>query len=80
LRKFRFVNPPSWHVADEQSDFASAMTLLLTKVGSVVPCSPSWNREHTQIPLEAMDWVVDLKGQKLIGNPAHGGEHVIEVY
>ena len=33
-----------------------------------------------QIPLESLDWVVDLKGQKLIGNPEHGGEHVMEVY
>ena len=33
-----------------------------------------------QIPLEMLDWVVDPKGQRLIGNPEHGGEHVIEVY
>ncbi|HEV3003437.1 MAG TPA: retropepsin-like aspartic protease [Pirellulales bacterium] len=33
-----------------------------------------------QIPLESLDWVVDPKGQKLIGNPEHGGEHVMEVY
>lgn len=33
-----------------------------------------------QIPLELLDWVVDPRGQKLIGNPAHGGEHVMEVY
>jgi len=32
-----------------------------------------------QIPLEMMDWVVDLQGRKLIGNPAHGGEHILEV-
>ena len=32
-----------------------------------------------QIPLEMMDWVVDMKGKKLIGNPAHGGEHILEV-
>ncbi len=32
-----------------------------------------------QIPLEALDWVVDLKNQRLIGNPAHGGEHILEV-
>ena len=32
-----------------------------------------------QIPLEMMDWVVDMKGRRLIGNPAHGGEHVLEV-
>ena len=33
-----------------------------------------------QIPLEALDWVVDAVGQKLIGNPEHGGQHVVEVY
>ena len=27
-----------------------------------------------QVPLELMDWVVDSKGQRLIGNPEHGGE------
>lgn len=32
-----------------------------------------------QIPLEMMDWVVDPIGQRLIGNPAHAGEQVIEV-
>lgn len=32
-----------------------------------------------QIPLEMMDWVVDLQGRRLIGNPAHGGEQVLEV-
>lgn len=32
-----------------------------------------------QIPLEMMDWVVDLQGRRLIGNPAHGGEHILEV-
>ena len=33
-----------------------------------------------QIPLEALDFVVDLRGRRLIGNPAHGGEHMIEIY
>ena len=33
-----------------------------------------------QIPLEAMDFVVDLKNRRVIGNPAHGGEHMIELY
>lgn len=33
-----------------------------------------------QIPLELVDFVVDPAGQRLIGNPAHGGEEVIEVY
>jgi predicted aspartyl protease len=32
-----------------------------------------------QVPLELMDWVVDPKNQSLIGNPAHGGEHMMEV-
>lgn len=33
-----------------------------------------------QIPLELLDFVVDPIGQRLIGNPAHGGEHIIELY
>jgi clan AA aspartic protease len=33
-----------------------------------------------QVPLELLDFVVDPSGQRLIGNPAHGGEQVIEVY
>ena len=33
-----------------------------------------------QLPLEWMDWVIDMKNQKLIGNPAHGGEQMIEMY
>ncbi len=33
-----------------------------------------------QIPLEMLDFVVDPLGQRLIGNPAHGGEHIIELY
>jgi predicted aspartyl protease len=33
-----------------------------------------------QVPLELLDFVIDLGGQRLIGNPAHGGEHVIELY
>jgi predicted aspartyl protease len=33
-----------------------------------------------QIPLEAMDFVVDMAARRLIGNPEHGGEHVIELY
>ena len=33
-----------------------------------------------QIPLEHLDFVVDMRDRKLIGNPAHGGEHVYEMY
>ena len=33
-----------------------------------------------QIPLEHLDFVVDPRNQKLIGNPAHGGEHVYEQF
>ena len=31
-----------------------------------------------QVPLELMDWVVDMGSHRLIGNPAHGGEQMIE--
>ena len=33
-----------------------------------------------QLPLEHLDLVVDLRSRTLIGNPAHGGEHVYELY
>ena len=33
-----------------------------------------------QVPLELLDFVVDAAGQKLIGNPAHGGEQMIELF
>jgi predicted aspartyl protease len=32
-----------------------------------------------QVPLELMDWIVDPKRQRLIGNPDHGGEQMIDV-
>jgi hypothetical protein len=33
-----------------------------------------------RLPLLAMDWVVDVKGQKLIGNPEHGGKDMVDVF
>jgi len=33
-----------------------------------------------QLPLEALDLVIDMRNHRLIGNPAHGGEHIIEMY
>ncbi len=32
------------------------------------------------IPLEQLDFIVDRSGHRLIGNPAHGGEHMIELH
>ena len=33
-----------------------------------------------QLPLEHLGFVVDLRSRTLIGNPAHGGEHIYEQY
>ena len=33
-----------------------------------------------QIPLEHLDFVVDHRNRTLIGNPAHGGEHMYDLY
>jgi predicted aspartyl protease len=33
-----------------------------------------------QVPLELLDWVVDPSGQRLIGNPDHGGEHMFDQF
>ncbi len=33
-----------------------------------------------QIPLEHLDFTIDMRGHSLVGNPAHGGEHMYELY
>jgi hypothetical protein len=33
-----------------------------------------------RIPLLHLEFVVDLRNRRLIGNPAHGGEHMYELY
>jgi len=33
-----------------------------------------------QVPLEILDFVVDPANRRLIGNPAHGGEQMFEMY
>lgn len=33
-----------------------------------------------QVPLELLDFVVDPVAQRLIGNPEHGGEHMVEAF
>lgn len=33
-----------------------------------------------QVPLELLDFVVDPVNQRLIGNPEHGGAHMIDMY
>jgi clan AA aspartic protease len=33
-----------------------------------------------QVPLELLDFVVDPRNRRLIANPAHGGEHMLEMY
>ncbi len=33
-----------------------------------------------QVPLEQLDFVIDMKTQRLVGNPEHGGEHILEAY
>ncbi len=33
-----------------------------------------------QIPLEGLDFVVDPVGQRLIGNPEHNDEHMIDIF
>jgi predicted aspartyl protease len=33
-----------------------------------------------QVPLELLDFVADPVNHRLIGNPEHGGEHILEMY
>jgi len=49
-------------------------TVDVTEVPDTVPVLVG------QIPLEFLDFAVDPKQQRLIGNPEQGGEHVLELY
>jgi predicted aspartyl protease len=33
-----------------------------------------------QVPLELLDFVVDTAGQRLVGNPDHGGKQMIDMF
>ncbi|HEX5442731.1 MAG TPA: hypothetical protein VFW87_02830 [Pirellulales bacterium] len=33
-----------------------------------------------QAPLELLDFLIDPLGQRLVGNPARGGEQMLELY
>jgi hypothetical protein len=33
-----------------------------------------------RLPLLALDWVIDASASRLIGNPEHGGEWIVEAY
>jgi predicted aspartyl protease len=33
-----------------------------------------------QVPLELLDFVVDPRGLRLMGNPDHGGQHMIDMF
>ncbi len=60
-------------------------TVRLTIQGRDCPCDVTELPDECpvfigQVPLELLDFVVDPVSQQLIGNPAHGGEHIIELY
>jgi predicted aspartyl protease len=60
-------------------------TVRLTIDGRECPCDVTELPDDCpvligQVPLELLDFVVDPVNQRLIGNPAHGGEHIIELY
>ena len=70
---------------------AGPVTLHMYGIVRLTIQGRDWNGDVVEIPddcrvligqlaLEGLDFVVDPVGQRLIGNPAHGGEHVIELY
>jgi predicted aspartyl protease len=48
-------------------------------ISDVAEISDEFSVMIGQVPLELMDWVMDMRGQRLIGNPEHGGEYMVEV-
>jgi clan AA aspartic protease len=70
---------------------AGPVTLQMYGIVRLTIQGRDWNGDVVEIPddcpvligqlaLEGLDFVVDPIGQRLIGNPAHGGEHIIELY
>jgi hypothetical protein len=57
-----------------QNEMQNALTVDVMEVTDAVPALID------QIPLEHLDYVVDPLNQKLIGNPAHNGEHVYDMF
>jgi predicted aspartyl protease len=60
-------------------------SVRLTIMGRDMPIDPIELPEGSpvligQIPLEMFDLVIDMQQQKLIGNPAHNGEQLLELY
>jgi len=60
-------------------------TVRLTIQGRDCPCDVTELPDECpvligQVPLELLDFAIDPVSQQLIGNPAHGGEHIIELY
>jgi predicted aspartyl protease len=70
---------------------AGPVTLQMYGIVRLTIQDRDWNGDVVEVPddcpvligqmaLEGLDFVVDPVGQRLIGNPAHGGEHIIELY
>jgi predicted aspartyl protease len=70
---------------------AGPLTLQMYGIVRLTVQGRDWNGDVVEVPddcpvlvgqmaLEGLDFVVDPVGQRLIGNPAHGGEHIIELY
>jgi clan AA aspartic protease len=70
---------------------AGPVTLQMYGIVRLTIQGRDWNGDVVALPddcpvligqqaLEGLDFVVDPVGQRLIGNPAHGGEHIIELY
>jgi len=70
---------------------AGPVTLQMYGVVRLTIQGRDWNGDVVEVPddcpvligqlaLEGLDFVVDPVGQRLIGNPEHGGEHIIELY
>ena len=57
-----------------------AVRLELMGRGEVIEVPEEVPNLIGQAPLEALGFVVDPRGQKLIPNPAHGGEQMTEEY
>jgi predicted aspartyl protease len=81
----RAVGKRSAHTTNGIVERTQYSVVRLTVQGRAVSCDVSELPDDCpvligQLPLEDLDFVVDPKGQRLIGNPDHGGEWMIDEF
>jgi hypothetical protein len=79
IRRLQLSQRPSWNHTRNWFD-AVVITLNDRECATDVWKAPGSLPIVGHAILALLDFVLDSQARKLVGNPAHGGEHVLELY